>query len=153
MKVLWRIGKERAKGRWGAQWEHHSCVEQPDSAQQSKHTAGPPWERDCSGGATTPSLLVHSPTVPASLLADSCTQVIYFSPPHLAGRLLPITRGRGSMLTARHPARVLAPWCDTLCCWTQPTGAPLPYLPPDPIDWVVFGKWASNLWLSFWSYL
>lgn len=28
--------------------------------------------------------------------ADRCTQVIYFSPPHLTGRLLPITQGRGS---------------------------------------------------------
>lgn len=37
------------------------------------------------------SLLV-STTSPA----DRCTQVIYFSPPHLTGRLLPITQGRGS---------------------------------------------------------
>lgn len=37
------------------------------------------------------SLLVSS-TSPA----DRCTQVIYFSPPHLTARLLPITQGRGS---------------------------------------------------------
>ncbi|KAK5886110.1 hypothetical protein CesoFtcFv8_017183 [Champsocephalus esox] len=64
--------------------EHHSCGAQADSAQQSKHTAGlevPP----------APSLLVP-PTMPDSLCADSCTLVIYFSPPHLAGRLLPITQ-------------------------------------------------------------
>lgn len=68
------------------------------------------------------------PILPGSLPADSCTPVIYFSPPHLAGRLLPITQSRGSALTARHPARALASRCDTLCCWTLPTGAPLPDL-------------------------
>lgn len=45
------------------------------------------------------------PTMPASLPADSCTPVIYFSPPHLTGRLLPITQGRGSALTARAPGQ------------------------------------------------
>lgn len=34
--------------------------------------------------------------VPTASPADRCTQVIYFSPPHLTGRLLPITQGRGS---------------------------------------------------------
>lgn len=72
-----------------------------------------------------PSASWSPPTIPASLPADSCTPVIYFSPPHLAGRLLPITQSRGSTLTARHPARAMASWCDTLCCWTLPTGDPL----------------------------
>lgn len=75
-----------------------------------------------------PSASWPPPTVPASLPVDSCTPVIYFSPPHLAGRLLPITQSRGSALTARHPTRALASRCDTLCCWTLPTGAPLPDL-------------------------
>lgn len=104
--------------------EYHSCGEQADSAQQSKHTAGLLREGANGGGATSLSLLVP-PTILASLRADSCTPVIYFSPPHLAGRLLPITQSRGSTLTARHPARAMASWCDTLCCWTLPTGDPL----------------------------
>jgi len=78
-----------------------------------------------------------STTLPASLPADSCTPVIYFSPPHLAGRLLPITQSRGSALTARHPARALASWCDTLCYWTLPTGALLP-------DHFTFHYWAES---------
>lgn len=84
--------------------EHHSCGEQADSAQQSKHTAGLPWEEASSGDAASLSLLVP-PTMPASLPADSCIPVIYFSPPHLTGRLLPITQGRGSALTARAPGQ------------------------------------------------
>ena len=105
----------------------------------------------------------HHPTpphnMPASQPADSCTPVIYFSPPHLTERLLPITQGRGSVLTARHPARVLASRCDTLCCWTQPTGAPFPDRPGTSAStagaqlgrvWV-FNHQSSNHLL--WSYL
>lgn len=104
--------------------KHNSCGKQAASAQESKHTAGLPWEEANGGGACLPQP-PSSTTMAASLPADSCTSVIYFSPPHLAGKLLPITESRGSLLTARHPARALASWCDTLCCWTLPRGAPL----------------------------
>lgn len=62
------------------------------------------------------------PTMPARLPADSWTPVIYFSPPHLTGRLLPISQCRGSTLMARASAS----WWDTLCSWTQPSEAPFP---------------------------
>lgn len=55
-----------------------------------------------------PSASWSPPNMPASLPTDSCTRVIYFSPAHLAGSLLPITRSRGSVLTARRPARAPA---------------------------------------------
>lgn len=121
-------GKGEREGERQSAAEHRSCARQADSAQQSKHTAGLPCEQASGGGATSLSILVPPPCQPACLPADSCTPVIYFSPPHLAGRLLPITQSRGSLLMARHPARVLASRCDTLCCWTLPTGAPFPVL-------------------------
>lgn len=152
--------QQRQKGKRGAEnaAEHHSCGEQADSAQQSKHTAGLPWEEANGGGATSLSLLVP-PTMPASLPADSCTPVIYFSPPHLTGRLLPITQGRGSALTARHPARALASRCDTLCCWTLPTGAPFPDWPGTST--FISGDQLGSVWVFnyqscsylLWSYL
>lgn len=68
-----------------------------------------------------------APATPASLPADSCTALIYFSPPHLAGGLVSITLGRGSGAAGPDsPARALPSWCDSLCRWTAPAGAPAP---------------------------
>lgn len=71
-----------------------SCAEQADSAQQSKHTAGSPREAVSGADAASISLLV-APAMPASLPDDSCTALIYFSPPHLAGRLASHYPGQG----------------------------------------------------------
>lgn len=84
MKMTRKREKERRRELcWAPQLVSRRTLHSKVSTQQVFQSGGEHWRYI--------SLLV-----PTTSPADRCTQVIYFSPPHLTGRLLPITKGRGS---------------------------------------------------------